>query len=120
MSAEQYQQAFTRLRVNRQKGRISPHKPCMLLAVLQLAEAGGLEKNEIRFTPTLLEPYNEIFEVVRTPNDHANPYFPFFHLQGDGFWHLKPKSGRETVAAAMATWLIICLSTAVSTRILLS
>jgi len=103
MSLDVYEQRFRNLRVNHQRGHVSPHKPCMLLAVLQLAEAGGLDRNEIRFTPALLEPYNEIFEIVRTPNDHPNPYFPFFHLQGDGFWRLQPKPGREAVAEAMTT-----------------
>ncbi len=47
--------AFRKLNVNRAGGRASPHKPCLLLAVLGLAEAGDLDRNEIGFAPALLE-----------------------------------------------------------------
>lgn len=39
--------------------------PQMLLAVLGLAEAGDLERNEIRFDPALLERYAKLFAAVR-------------------------------------------------------
>ncbi len=93
--------AFRKLNVNRAGGRASPHKPCLLLAVLGLAEAGDLDRNEIRFAPALLERYAKFFDAVRGPTDHANPYFPFFHLRGDRFWHLKPLPGREVVVQMM-------------------
>ncbi len=73
----------------------------MLLAVLGLAEAGDLVRNEIRFDPTLLERYMKFFTVVRSETDHANPHFPFFHLSSEGFWHLQPLPSREAVVASM-------------------
>lgn len=100
---DRYLTAFRTLKVNRRGGRASPHKPCMLLAVLGLAEAGKLDANEIRFDPPLLERYAALFKVVRGPADHLNPYFPFFHLRGDEFWHLQPKPGREPVLNALPT-----------------
>ena len=30
-----------------------------------------------------------------------NPYFPYFHLKGEGLWHLQPLPGREAVVGAM-------------------
>lgn len=98
---DRYLRAFRELNVNRAGGRASPHKPCMLLALLGLADAGHLDRNEIRFTPALLERYARFFNTVSGPSDHANPYFPFFHLQGDGFWHLESLPGREGVVQAM-------------------
>ena len=103
------QQAFTRLAVNQRDGRASPHKICLLLAVLDLARAGGLPVNRIVFGPALLERYHRFFDAVKQPGDHANPYFPFFHLAGKlrgggaSFWHLVPLPGRESVLAAMST-----------------
>jgi len=96
----EYLRAFERLNVNR-VGGVSPHKPCMLLAMLGLAEAGKLAQNQIRFEPPLLERYARFFNVVRGPSDHPNPWFPFFHLRGDGFWHLQAKPGRESVLEAL-------------------
>jgi len=75
----------------------------MLLAVLALAEAGALSENRIVFAPPLLERYRAFFEAVRAEGDHVNAYFPFFHLRGDGFWHLVPLPGRAAVLAAMKT-----------------
>jgi len=103
MCIESYIHRFQSLRVNAHQGGFSPHKPCMLLAVLEVAGAGGLVENRIVFSPPLLERYRRLFEVVRTSSDHPNPYFPFFHLRGDGFWHLKSFPGREAEAAAMRT-----------------
>lgn len=109
MSLVDYQEKFKRLVVNRRNGRASPHKICMVLAVLDLARAGGLSKNEVRFAPPLLERYNRFFCAVRQQGDHPNPYFPFFHLAGKlagggaSFWHLRPVPSREAVLAAMTT-----------------
>jgi putative restriction endonuclease len=75
----------------------------MLLAVLGLADAGLLQVNRICFGPALLERYLQLFDSVKTATDHANPYFPFFHLQSDSFWHLVPLPGRESIVAAMRT-----------------
>jgi len=98
---DRYLRAFRSLNVNRSGGRPSPHKPCMLLAVLGLAEAGHLERNEIRFDPALLERYMKFFGVVRSESDRPNPHFPFFHLSSEGFWHLQPLPGRETAVESM-------------------
>ena len=101
-----YQDKFRRLNVN---VRTSPHKICMLLALLDLARSGGLADNRILFAPPLLERYQRFFTAVRTPDDHPNPYFPFFHLAGKlrggeaGFWQLQPLPGRETALAALST-----------------
>ncbi len=104
-----YQDKFRRLNVNVRAGRASPHKICMLLALLDLARSGGLADNRIAFAPPLLERYQRFFAAVRTASDHPNPYFPFFHLAGKlrggeaGFWHLQPLPGRATALAALST-----------------
>jgi len=109
MSVEAYCEKFARLNVNVQGGRASPHKICMLLAVLDLARSGALQENRIFYSPPLLERYARYFDAVRGPSDHSNPYFPYFHLQGrlrggdDSFWHLHPLPGRESVLAAMGS-----------------
>lgn len=99
---DDYLNAFRTLNVNR-AGGVSPHKPCMLLAMLGLAEAGDLKENRIRFDPALLERYMKFFAVVRSDSDHANPYYPYFHLKSERFWHLQPLPGREAVLEAMTT-----------------
>ena len=109
MSLATYQDRFDRLVVNVRQGRASPHKICMLLAVLDLARSGALAENRILFSPPLLERYSMFFAAVRGPGDHANAYFPFFHLGGalrgghDSFWQLRPLLGREQALSALST-----------------
>ena len=64
----------------------------MLLAVLELAERGVLERNEIRYLETL-ESFAAYFDLVQRPRDRCRGYLPFLHLRGDGFWHLHPRQG---------------------------
>jgi putative restriction endonuclease len=109
MSLATYEERVSRLIVNVRDGRASPHKICMLLAVLDLARGGGLSENRILFAPPLLERYTRFFNAVRAPGDHPNPYFPFFHLTGKlrggapSFWHLQPLPGREAALKALGT-----------------
>jgi putative restriction endonuclease len=101
MQLNDYIDRFQKLRVDKRGGHERPHKPCMLLAVIGLAEAGRLKVNSIQFDQPLLDRYYSIFERVRTDTDHANPNFPFFHLRSEGFWHPQPLPGREAVLEAM-------------------
>lgn len=109
MTLALYQQKFTRLHVNMSGGKVSPHKICMLLALLDLARSGSLKNNKVEYGPALLERYRNFFDAVRGPSDHPNPYFPFFHLAGklrdrsESFWHLIPIPGRESALASMKT-----------------
>ena len=98
-----YCEKFALLKVNVSGGKASPHKICMLLAVLDLARSGALAENRIYYAPPLLERYARYFDAVRSPSDHRNPHFPYFHLRGQlrgrgaSFWHLHALPGREAV-----------------------
>jgi len=109
VSLDLYLGKLRRLNVNVAGGRASPHKICMLLAVFDLARSGALRENRIDYGPALLERYATYFDAVRSEHDHANPWFPFFHLKGRlrggdaSFWHLRAKPGREAILEAMST-----------------
>jgi len=109
VSLDLYIKKLSNLNVNVAAGRASPHKICMLFAVFDLARGGALHENRIEFGPALLERYVTYFDAVKSGQDHANPWFPFFHLQGKlrggdrTFWHLRAKPGREVVLNAMRT-----------------
>lgn len=100
---EYYIKAFSRLRVNRFGGRFSPHKPIMMLAVLELAETGLLPENRIYYNQQLLERFRNLFQIVQQPRDFCHPYFPFYHLCKEQFWHLQPIVGKEAVLGALST-----------------
>ena len=49
-----YEDAFSDLNVGRSRGHEKPHKPIMLLAVMDLIESGRIRENQIEFEPELL------------------------------------------------------------------
>jgi putative restriction endonuclease len=101
MSINDYLTRFEKIRPRSADGREKPHKICMLLAVLDLAKAGGLRENKIYFNADLIERYNNFFKAAAALNDVPNPHYPFFFLRGAlkdrsaSFWHLQAVAGRE-------------------------
>ena len=97
MKLDQYIEAFRKLRVNRQKDHASPHKVCMLLAVIDLIENGRIESNDIFFNAELKQKYGHYFDVMRTHGDQQNPFLPYFHLRSEGFWsHVSESSAKRS------------------------
>jgi putative restriction endonuclease len=100
-----YQRKFTQLKT----AHNAPHKYCMLLALIDMARGGEFTSNEIVYGPKLLERYAAYFSAASGPNDHPNPYFPFFHLSGklrdqsESFWRLVALPGREEVVRGLDT-----------------
>ena len=75
-----------------------PHKPCLLLTVLDMAEAGMLQENRVTYTPWLTENFTGYFDVVKSEQQHARAYEPFVHISHEGIWTLVAKSGCEEEA----------------------
>ena len=89
---EKYVQKMKRLRVDRAHG-VAPHKPLLLLAIIELIERGQIQENKIPLSPDLAETFIKYWSKVtgRKPNIAL----PFFHLKSDGFWRLYPNPGYE-------------------------
>jgi putative restriction endonuclease len=98
-----FERIFGSLRRNKKDGRYRPHKPTMLLAILDLAEAGHLRENRIEYAPPLIERYARYFDIVKEGDDQLNPHHPFFHLRSEGFWHLKPREGSAQLVQNLKT-----------------
>jgi len=90
VACRDYLEQFVQLRVNRSDPPEKVHKPCMLLAVVDLAERGVLKDNNIRYDDTL-EGFAEYAVAVR-PGENLEPNWPFFHLRTEPFWQLRPSS----------------------------
>ena len=91
---EKYVQKMERLRVDRAHG-IAPHKPLLLLAVIELIERGQIQENTISLSPDLAETFIKYWSKIT--DRKPNIALPFFHLKSDGFWHLHPNAGYEKV-----------------------
>jgi putative restriction endonuclease len=89
------EKAISKMRLGKVGGRIKPHKPLMLLAVLDLFDAHLLEDNHIFYNQDLVERFQEYFEAVKQEGDWCQPAPPFFHLRSANFWKHQPISGRE-------------------------
>jgi putative restriction endonuclease len=73
----------------------APHKPILLLTILDLIELGEITSNFVLLSPDLAEIFSSYWEKVMPPNSIQRLFLPFFHLQSDSFWHLIPHTGQE-------------------------
>lgn len=85
---------LTSLRRGTQHGEPRPHKPVLLLAVLELAEAGHLGVNEICFGPALFEPFAAYWTAV-TDEPVGKIQYPFWFMDSEPFWGLVMQPGFE-------------------------
>lgn len=75
----------------------APHKPLLLLSVIDLFEQGEVESSFIELTPDLGELFAKYWERVLPFDRRGNLVLPFFHLRSEGFWDLLPRQGKEEV-----------------------
>lgn len=104
---ESYIKDFSNLRSDASRSRWTeptkfraPHKPLLLLAVIDLIAQGIIKTNFIDFTPDLGELFSIYWSRVVAPDQRSNIVLPFFHLSSDKFWQLVPKPGMEAVVTA--------------------
>ncbi len=81
-----YLQKIEKLRIDRSHGEPAPHKPILLLAVIDLFEEGEIKENKIEPSPQLVEAFLKYWHLVSFEKPRI--FLPFFHLKSDGFWHL--------------------------------
>ena len=91
---QKYVQKMKRLRIDRAH-KDAPHKPLLLLAVIELIEQRQIQENKIYFSPALAETVMKYW--VEVTDRKFNIALPFFHLKSDGFWHLHPNPGQKKV-----------------------
>ncbi len=90
---QQWLERLYDLRRDKRGSHERPHKPVLLLSILDLLDRGIFTTNEIPLSPDLTETFKRYFEVVRQRDDQPTIENPFYHLCGDGFWQLVPKPG---------------------------
>ncbi len=96
---QQYIQKMGHLRIDRAHGA-APHKPILLLAVIELIERGQIPENKIFLTPELAETFREYW--LQVTDRRPDITLPFFHLKSDGFWHLHANPGYEQILNVVA------------------
>ena len=91
-----------------QDGKRAPHKPFLLLIIMEMLESGELSENRISFRE--IEEKKPFFaELIaafnrgNTTNSRPSIHNPFFHLKTNGFWHLEPSELQSRPAATTPT-----------------
>ena len=93
---------------NLQKGKPSPHKPFLLLIIIEMLESGELCENRIPFgeiekKKPFFADLIAVFNSGNTRNWQPSLHNPFFHLKTNGFWHLDPPELQSRPAATTPT-----------------
>ncbi len=82
-----------KLRVNRSQG-LAPHKPLLLLVVLEMIENGDLQNPMLRLTPELAFRFSQFGTIVaHRRTQRMDIRLPFFHTSSDGVWNAFTKQG---------------------------
>jgi putative restriction endonuclease len=102
MSLDQYLRSFSRLRTDKNRKRWSaltshqaPHKPFLLLSIMDLIAQGSITQNFIEPSFELLDTFNTYWNNIMPLGSKTSMAYPFPRLKTDGFWHLKPNPGYE-------------------------
>jgi putative restriction endonuclease len=102
-----YRTRFAQLSCRRSSGQWplspqhrAPYKPLLLLALLDLLDAGRLLPDSMIVVEDLADRFAEYCAALARlgwKTERARLAYPAFHLRTDGFWHLVPIPGREGV-----------------------
>lgn len=101
-----YQHCFENLSVNKKSGQLAPHKPLLLLAVIDLVECGIIKLPEIELGEPLITAFklNETRYTRGIAHFKPNIGMPYYHLTAEPFWRLVPKvSGNAPSSYAIST-----------------
>ena len=100
---ENWLERLYNLRRDKSGSHERPHKPALLLSIIDLLDHGVITRNEVPLSDELVATFKRYFAVVRRENDQPTIQNPFFHLSGDKFWRLVPVSGEGDIYQTGAT-----------------
>lgn len=101
---DSYRSKLIRLRtdINRQRWTSytayqAPHKPFLLLSIMDHFAQGLIQENFVKPSFELLETFNSYWQALMLPGSKGNMAYPFPRLQNDGIFELlpNPESTRE-------------------------
>ena len=93
-----YVSAFSKLKRGGTRYGLAPHKPVLLISLIELVEKGIVQRNEFAVTADLVGTFKENWQLL-VPTLHQPDFTqPYFYLQservmGESLWTLKPNPG---------------------------
>ncbi|MFY7732424.1 MAG: HNH endonuclease [Bacteroidia bacterium] len=91
-----YIKAFKKLRLDRSHG-VAPHKPILLISILQLFGNKICNTQRIYITPELVALFKTNWNLLVETNHECRISYPFYYLKSDKFWQLVPNPGFENI-----------------------
>jgi putative restriction endonuclease len=102
MMLDDYLHKLSNLRTDRGRNRYpiytlhrAPHKPFLLLSIMDLVAQGSITKNFIEPSFELLDTFNTYWNSIMPIGSKTSMAYPFPRLKTDGFWYLVPYPGYE-------------------------
>ncbi|OHE31986.1 MAG: hypothetical protein A3J94_06845 [Syntrophus sp. RIFOXYC2_FULL_54_9] len=75
------------LRIDRARGNPAPHKPLLLLVILEMVEKGEITSREVTLSPDLAFRFSVFWSIVaQRRNQPPEVRLPFHHLGSSGIW----------------------------------
>lgn len=97
-----YLHKLSNLRTDRGRSRYpantvhrAPHKPFLLLSIMDLIAQGSITKNFIEPSFELVDTFNSYWNSVMPLGSKTSMAYPFPRLKTDSFWYLIPNPGYE-------------------------
>lgn len=101
-SLQKYSVYFQKLRVDRSHG-IAPHKPVLLISILQAYQQGLMSGNRIFINPELLGLFKSNWTKLVRTNHNCLFAYPFFYMKSESFWSLVVLPGEEAALKKQST-----------------
>lgn len=104
-TSEEWLAKLAKLKVDKARSDPAPHKPLLLLVVLELAEQGMLLNDVLPLTPELAFRFCTYWSVVASRRTQKpDVRYPFYHLKSDGLWSPLAQDGQPTTERFLARY----------------
>ena len=97
---DKYLKSFSRLRTDKNRKRWSaltthqaPHKPFLLLSIMDLIAQWAITQNFIDPSFELVETWNGYWNAFMPVGSKGIMSYPFYHMRSEPFWQLIPNEG---------------------------
>lgn len=108
-----YLHCFTHLNRSGVNGG-APHKPILLLSIINLFNKRLLINEQIAILPELVASFKSHWNQLVTSNHHPIFALPFFYMKSEPFWFLMPNLGFEKwISLSSSTKSLSSLTTAI-------
>lgn len=94
---ENWLERLYNLRRDKRGSHERPHKPVLLLSLIDLLDRKIVTENLFPLSKELVAAFKRYFAVVKKHDDQPTIQNPFFHLCGDKFWKLVPVAGEQSI-----------------------